>query len=424
MAYFIIKGGKKLKGEIKISGAKNAALKILPAAILSSTPSTISNVPRIIDIVKMVEILRSIGTDITFENGVVKIDPSHITSSHPDEKLIKKLRGSIVLVGALLSKFGSAIISQPGGCLIGARPIDDHLDVFRQLGVKIKYNNGRYYLKGKPEAGEVTLSKMSVTATENAILASVLSRGTTRIHVAAAEPEIKDLADYLNKMGARISGAGTHDITIEGVQTLKGVEYSVMPDRIEAGTYLTIGVVTNSELTIGPVEISTLSIVLKKLEDVGAKFEVIHKNGADFIQTQTRGKLKAADIDTRTYPGFPTDLQSFYAVLMTQAEGRSRIFETIFEGRFSSIEELQLLRAKTLVLNPHEFVVDGPTKLIGTRISSKDIRGGASLVAAALTANGTTTIEDIEYIDRGYENIDTKLKAVGAEIERVGLIEE
>ncbi|MFA6963652.1 MAG: UDP-N-acetylglucosamine 1-carboxyvinyltransferase [Patescibacteria group bacterium] len=424
MAYFIIKSGNQLSGSIKIGGAKNSALKILPAAILADSPSQISNVPKIIDIDKMIEILRSIGVEINFSKGVVDIDPKKMNSSHPDENLIKKLRGSIVLVGALLAKYGNAVISQPGGCLIGARPIDDHLDVFRQLGVSVKYSAGRYYLKGKPKAGEVVLGKMSVTATENAILATVLSKGTTRIHVAAAEPEIADLANYLNKMGAKITGAGTHDITIEGVSSLHGVPYDIIPDRIEAGTYLIIAILTNSELTIGPIAPDTLSLVFKKLKDVGAKFKIITREGKSYIQTEKHGKLIAQDIDTRTYPGFPTDLQSFYAVLMTQAEGRSRIFETIYEGRFASVEELQLLRGKTLILNPHEFVVDGPNKLVGARISSKDIRGGASLVAAALAAEGKTVIEDIEYIDRGYEMIDQKLRTVGADIERISVIEE
>jgi len=424
MAYFIINSGNALKGSINISGAKNAALKILPAAILASSSSRVSNVPKIIDIDKMVEILRSIGAEISFVDGVVNINPAGVKSSHPDERLIKKLRGSIVLVGALLSKFGNAVFSQPGGCLIGARPIDDHLDVFRQLGVSIKYNDGKYYFKGKPKSGEVVLSKMSVTATENAILASVLSKGITNIHVAAAEPEIADLANYLNKMGAKISGAGTHDITIDGVESLNGVPYEIIPDRIEAGTYLILAIVTNSELTIGPVIPETLSLVTKKLKDVGARFQTIKRDNKFYFQTEKHGKLVARDIDTRTYPGFPTDLQSFYAVLMTQADGRSRIFETIFEGRFSSIEELQLLQAKTLILNPHEFVVDGPTALKGAKISSKDIRGGASLVAAALASQGKTIIEDIEYIDRGYEMMDEKLKAVGANIKRVAMIEE
>lgn len=420
MAYFKITGNTKLSGEINVHGAKNAALKIIPAAILGNSTSVIKNVPDILDIQKLVEIIRSIGAEITFENNTVTINPKNIFSVHPDDKLVKKLRGSIVLVGALLAKFGKANFSEPGGCLIGARSIDDHVDAIEQLGVKVQYKNNRYSFLGKPKAGTVILKKLSVTATENAMLAAVLSKGITKIHVAAAEPEIADLANYLNKMGAKITGAGTHDIIIEGVSELNGCEYEVMPDRVEAGTYIIIGVTTNSEITVGPLVSEHLNIVLKKLEDVGAKFEIFKKGGKEFIRTLKHKKMVAQDIDTRPYPGFPTDLQSFYAVLMTQAEGRSRIFETMFEGRFASVEELQLLRAKTLVLNPHEFVVDGPTKLVGTKISSKDIRGGASLVAAALVANRETLIEDIEFIDRGYEKIDEKLNRLGAKIERIG----
>jgi len=419
MASFKILGRQQLRGKITIGGAKNAALKILPAAILGSSPSTISNVPDIIDIEKLIEILRSIGAKIEFENHTIVLDAREIRTSHPDEKLMKKLRGSVVLVGALLAKFGNAKFSEPGGCLIGSRPIDDHLDVFRQLGVKITQKEGTYYLSGKPQPGKVVLKKMSVTATENAIIASVLSKGTTKIHVCAAEPEIVDLANFLNKMGAKISGAGTHDITVEGVSELSGVEWEVLPDRIEAGTYIIAGVAANSELEIGPFISDHLNIVLKRLEDAGAKFKIFEKEGKEYIKTLKHGLLKACDIDTRTYPGFPTDLQAFYAVLMTQAEGETHIFETIFEGRFSSIEELNLLRAKTEILNPHEFVVYGPTALKGSRISSKDIRGGASLVIAALIAEGETTIDNIEYIDRGYDKIDEKFNSVGAKIERI-----
>ncbi len=418
MAKFKIKGGKELKGEILVSGAKNAALKIIPAAILADTPSTISNIPDILDIEKIIEILRSINTDISFENNVVNIDPRKINSTTPDEKLVKKLRGSVVLVGALLAKYGHAVFSEPGGCLIGARAIDDHLDLFRQLGVKIKISDGKYILKGKPKAGKVVLNKLSVTATENAILATVLSEGTTHIHVAAAEPEILDLANFLNKMGAKVEGAGTHDVFVTGVKKLTGVSYEILPDRIEAGTYIIADVATNSEITVGPLIADNLDIVLKRLSDAGARYKIIEKDGKQYIKTLKHKKLIACDVDTRPYPGFPTDLQSPYAVLATQCEGTTRIFETMFEGRFAYLEELKLLRAKASILNPHEIEIHGPTKLSGDEISSKDIRGGAALVVAALLAQKTTTIEDIEFVDRGYEKIEEKLKGIGADIKR------
>lgn len=418
MAKFRIRGGKTLKGEIHVSGAKNAALKIIPAAILGETASVISNVPAIIDIDKIIEILRSINADVSFENNTVKLDPRKINSTEPDEKLVKKLRGSVVLVGALLSKYGQAVFSEPGGCLIGARAIDDHLDLFRQLGVKIKINDGKYFLKGKPKAGKIILNKLSVTATENAILATVLSEGETEIHVAAAEPEIADLADFLNKMGAKIKGAGTHDIHITGVKSLKGVNYDILPDRIEAGTYLIAGLATNSEIVVGPLIPGHLDIVLKKLDDIGARFKQIEKDGKIYLKTLKHKELLSCDIDTRPYPGFPTDLQSPYAVLATQCKGTTRIFETMFEGRFAYLEELKLLRAKAEILNPHEIEINGPKRLIGAEISSKDIRGGAALVIAALLASRETIIEDIEFVDRGYERIDEKLRGLGADIER------
>lgn len=419
MASFKIKGQTELSGKIIIGGAKNSALKILPAAILADSSSTISNVPDILDINKSISILESIGAKVSFENNIAKVDPRGVSSFHPDEDLMKKLRGSIVLVGALLSKFGQAIFFQPGGCLIGSRPIDDHLDLFAQLGVKITKNGNTYHLNGYPKAGKIVLNKMSVTATENAILATVLSDGTSVIHVAAAEPEIADLSNYLNKMGAKISGAGTHVITVQGVKNLSGTEYRVMPDRIEAGTFIITATATNSELTIGPLISDDMSLFLKKLSDAGAKYEVIMENGQEFIRTFKHEGLISQSIDTRPYPGFSTDLQSPYAALMTQASGTSNIFETMFEGRFAYLDQIKLMDGNVSIVNPHEFTVSGPSQLKGAVVSGADIRGAGALVIAALVAEGETIINDIEFIDRGYEKIDAKLKAVGAEIERL-----
>jgi len=417
MAYFKI-SKSKLRGLIPISGAKNAALKILPAAILTDSPSVITNVPDILDIRKMIEILESIGVKIKFENNTVSIDPSAIKSCEPAEQLVKKLRGSIVLVGPLLAKFGRAIFSQPGGCLIGARSIDDHLDVFSQFGIKAVYKNEKFHLSGRPKAGTIVLQKMSVTATENAMMMAVLSKGETKIYLAAAEPEIIDLANFLNRMGAKISGAGTHEISITGVEKINGTSHEIMPDRIEAGTYLIAALATDSEVTIGPVIPEHLTIVLKRLSDAGAKIEIFEKSGQKYFKTRRHHKLRAINTDTRPYPGFPTDLQSPYAVLMTQAEGESHIYETMYEGRFGYLKELDSMHAKITILNPHELLVNGPTTLVGSDISSKDIRGGAALVIAGLIAEGTTWIEDIEFIDRGYENIEVKLRNAGANIER------
>ncbi|MEI6499104.1 MAG: UDP-N-acetylglucosamine 1-carboxyvinyltransferase [bacterium] len=421
MSQFKITGKRPLKGSILISGAKNAALKIIPAAILGNTPSIVKNVPKIADIFKMDEILQSIGAKITFADNTFMVDPTSINSTAPEAKLVKKLRGSVVLIGPLLAKYGKATFSEPGGCLIGSRPIDDHLDLFEQFGVKINYNEklGKYVFSGKPKAGKIVLKAMSVTATENAMMAAVLSPGITTVHVAAAEPEIADLANFLNDMGAKITGAGTHVITIEGVSSLHGAEHEVLPDRIEAGTYLISAIAANSEVEIGPIIPDHLNLVLKKLEDAGAKFEIIVRDNKSYIKTKKHGELIAQSIDTRPYPGFPTDLQSPYAVLMTQAKGETQIFETIFEGRFRYLEELKLMRAEIEIQNPRTFVLNGSSKLVGTEISSRDIRGGAALVIAALIADGETIINDIEYIDRGYEDMDGKLRAIGAQIERI-----
>lgn len=421
MAQFKIVGNRPLKGSIIISGAKNAALKIIPAAILGDSPSIIKNVPKISDIFKMDEILQSIGAKVTFQDNTFTVDPTGINSTSPEEKLVKKLRGSVVLIGPLLAKYGKATFCLPGGCLIGARPIDDHTDLFEQFGVKISYNEReeKYYFKGKPKAGKITLKAMSVTATENAMMAAVFSPGITNIHVCAAEPEIADLAKFLNSMGAKISGAGTHEIEVIGVEKLHGTEHEVLPDRIEAGTYLMAAIAANAEVELGPINPDHLSLVLRKLDNAGARFEIIDKNGRSYIKTKKHADLIAQSIDTRPYPGFPTDLQSPYAVLMTQAKGETQIFETIFEGRFRYLEELKLMRANLEIQNPRTFVINGPSKLVGTEISSRDIRGGAALVIAALIADKETVINDIEFIDRGYENMDGKLRAIGAQIERI-----
>lgn len=419
MSKFCINGGKKLNGEINISGAKNSALKILTAAILTKEESTISNVPDIIDIRSMIKIVESIGAKINFSNNTLTIDPSDIDSCSPDKSLTNKLRGSIVLVGPLLARFGEANISKPGGCLIGARPIDDHIDVFTQLGVKVTEKDNEYVFSGKPKANEVTLSKLSVTATENAIMASVLSTGVTNIYVAAAEPEIVDLAEFLNKMGAKIKGAGTHEITVTGVNELHGAKHDVMPDRLEAATYLMFAIATNSTLTIKPIVPQHMSIILKKLREAGGKFEIIKKGNFQCIETFKRDSLKPVSIDTRTYPGFSTDMQSPYVTLMTQASGESQVFETLFEGRFLYVDELKLMGAKIDFLSPHLIKITGPTALKPGVIVSRDLRGGAALVMAGLIAKGTTTIESTEYIDRGYEAMDKKLLQVGASIQRI-----
>lgn len=418
MSQFIIQGGADLTGKVTISGAKNAALKLIPAAIMADSPSVISNVPSISDIKTLEDIIRSAGAKVSVEGDTVTIDPTSISKTELDHDLVKKLRGSIVLAGPMVGKFGEVIFAQPGGCLIGARPIDSHLDIMRQFGVSVTEVDDSYHLSGKPKGAEIILPELSVTATENAIMTAVLAEGTSTISVANVEPEIGDLIDYLNAMGAKISGRDTHKLTIEGVKSLSGVNHRVLPDRIEAGTFLCLAIASNSEIEIHDIVPDHMSLIFKKLSDMGAKFEVKKTADKYSILTRKHNTLKSIDIDTRTYPGFPTDLQSVYATMSTQSNGPTRIFETLFESRFAYIEELKKMGANISVESPHIVYVYGPEPLKGTTIDSSDIRGGAALVLAAIIANGETIINNVGYIDRGYEQIDKKLSALGASVVR------
>jgi len=415
MSKYKIVGQKELAGEVRIGGAKNAALKIIAASVMADSPSTIHDVPRIKDIEILEEIIVKAGGKVDVDGNTVRIDPRGIKTTKLDEELTKKLRGSIVLTGPMLSKFNEVEFAQPGGCLIGARPIDTHLDVFRQFGIVLIEHGESYELKGKPKAGEVIMSELSVTATENAIMSAVLSEGETKIYAGATEPEIHDLVTYLNKMGAKITADHSHTYTVVGVDKLKGAEHTIIPDRIETGTYLLIGLATNSEITINNVRPETLMHLIKKLRNAGAKLTV----GKDSITTQKGQTYKAIDIDTRTFPGFPTDLQSQYAVYSTTTDGKTRIFETIFESRFGYIDEIKKMGANIEVEGPHIVNIDGPIELNGTNLDANDIRGGAALVLAGLIAKGETTINGIELIERGYEGMEEKLKALGADIEKI-----
>ncbi len=419
MPRYIINGQQKLHGHIPISGAKNSALKLLAASVLAKGKTVLNNVPDIIDIAKMENILIHLGAKVNKDISQISIDTSCINTTLLNSEFTKKIRASIVLVGPMLSRFGEVTIFQPGGCLIGVRSIDDHIDLFKQFGVEVIEDGDKYIFKGKPKSGEITLCKMSVTATENAIMASVLSPGRTIIRVAAAEPEISDLANYLNKMGADIKGAGTHDIEINGVKELIPTDFTIMQDRIEAATYIMAAIATNSEVEIGPFIPEHLSIVMSKLQKSGAKFCFKQKEGQNFITTMRHEDLKPVDIDTRTYPGFPTDLQSVYAVLMSQAKGKTRIFETLFESRFGYIEELKRMDANINIISPHIIEIIGKTFFKGEIIDAYDIRGGSALVLAGLLAKGETIINHAEMIERGYENMVEKLFNSGAHIKRM-----
>ena len=429
MAKFKVVGGKRLNGKFKVSGAKNAALKMIAAAIMIPGKVKLNNVPRILDILRMIEVIESLGAKTVFDGNSLEIDSSNVTSWEPSEEPVKQLRGSVVIIGPLLSKFGKASFSEPGGCLIGSRPIDFHLKAFADMGVKVDEDaeNCKYFLSGDENFRNgdkvINLEEMSVTTTENAMMAAVLRKGKTTINIAACEPEIVDLADFLNKSGARITGAGTHTITIHGVDSLASVEHTVVPDRIEAGTIAIAAAICGGRVEIENIIPDHMQLVLNKFELTGVNFELVAKDSiyADMIVDQKDQLVapKVKWIDTRPYPGFPTDLQSPFTVLMTQAEGRSRIFETIFDSRFDYVKWLDAMGAEIRVENPHIIEVSGAKKLKGRHIECSDLRGGAALVLAALCASGESLIDHVEYVDRGYEKFDQRLSELGAEISRI-----
>jgi len=429
MAKFKIEGHNKLNGEFQVSGAKNAALKMVAASVMVPGITTLRNVPKIVDIFRMIDVIESLGAKTTFTDHTLVIDASGIKSFSPDEKPIKKLRGSVVIIGPLLARFGKANFSEPGGCLIGSRPIDTHLKAFETMDVSVEISNKgeRFFLQAgsrfKNGDIEVVLSEMSVTATENVMMAAILRQGKTTIKIAACEPEIVDLADFLNSAGAKISGAGSHTIIVEGVKSLKEAEHTVIPDRIEAGTIAIAAAVCGGKVKLKDIIPDHLALVLSKFTEMSVDYEMINaKNGhADMVINQ-RSQLVApvsAKLDVRQYPGLPTDLQAPLAVLSTQASGETKIFETLFNSRFDYTKWLVEMGAKIDILNPFLIEINGPVILRGQEIESSDIRGGAALVIAALCARGTTIINNVEYIDRGYEELDKRLKSIGAEIERI-----
>lgn len=413
---FIIDGGKPLRGTIEVSGAKNAALKMIAASILSDGVCTLENVPEISDINTMVEIIKNLGGQVCRKKSKLSIDATGINNFHPPDDLVGLMRASVVVIGPLIARFGKAEIAEPGGCLIGARPIDTHINAFRKMGTLVSQKNGHFYFEINKLTGRtVVLDEMSVTTTENIMMMAVKAEGETEIRVAAAEPEIEDLANFLNKMGAKISGAGTHIIKIKGVKKLKGASHRVIPDRLEAGTFAIAAAASRGEMEIKNIIPSHLDMFLNKLKEINVNFQV-SKNS---LIVKPTTYFKPVFIDTRPYPGFPTDLQSPVAVLLTQAKGTSKIFETLFENRFNYVKELIKMGANAKILDPHTLIIHGPTPLYGKKITTYDLRAGATLVIAALIASGKSTLERVELIDRGYEKLDERLKKLGAKIIRV-----
>ena len=418
MEKLIVKGGNRLVGAVKTSGAKNAVLPIIAASILGTTPSHLDEVPMLEDVHTISEVLKCLGlaVECSPEKNVLDIDSTEITSYEAPYELVRTMRASFLVMGPLLARIGKARISMPGGCAIGARPIDIHLKGFEALGVKIEQGHG-YIEASAPEGLKGTsiyFDFPSVGATENIMMAASLAEGTTILENAAEEPEIVDLANYLNKMGAKIRGAGTDTIRIEGVDKLHGADYTIIPDRIEAGTYMIAAGMTGGDIVVENVLPEHQKPLIAKLREAGAVVE----EDIDKVRVIGKNQLKAVSIKTLPYPGFPTDMQAQMMAMMVIAEGRSKVTETVFENRFMHVVELNRMGAQ-ISTEGRSAVIDGPCKLTGCDVRATDLRAGAAMILAGLVAEGTTRIGDLHHIDRGYENIVAKLKNLGADIERV-----
>ena len=412
-----ILGGKTLEGIIKISGSKNATLPILASSLLTSEKSNLYNVPNLLDVITMKDLLSSLGINIKANQKSLFLEPGNNISTHADYELVRKMRASVLVLGPLLARYGEAEVSLPGGCAIGSRPVDIHIDALKKMGANIEIKDG--YIKAKVKnkrliGADISFAKVSVGATENIIMAASLAEGKTIIRNAALEPEIDDLISVLNKMGANINRLDNNQIEIEGVNNLKGFSHSVMPDRIEAGTYAMAAVITGGKIQLLNAEEKYLTNVIKYLIKVGAKIEY----NVDGILIEGPKIIKNTDIKTEVYPGFPTDLQAQAMALMTVAKGSSVIEESIFENRFMHIAELVRFGAniKTSGFKAH---IKGCNKLNGAQVMATDLRASSSLILAALKAEGETIINRVYHLDRGYENLEKKLSMCGANIRRV-----
>ncbi len=418
MERLIVKGGNRLVGTVKTSGAKNAVLPIIAASILGTSPSRLDEIPALEDVRTICAVLECLGIKVdASEPHTLKIDSREITSCEAPYELVRSMRASFLVMGPLLARKGYARISQPGGCAIGTRPIDLHLKGFEALGVKIEQGHG-YIEASAPEGmtgANIYLDFPSVGATENIMMAAAMANGTTVLENPAEEPEIVDLANYLNQMGARVRGAGTNVITIEGVSELHGVQHSVIPDRIEAGTYMIAAAMTGGDVIIENVLPEHQKPLIAKLREAGALVE----EDIDRIHVAGSGRLKAVEIKTLPYPGFPTDMQAQMMAMLSVAEGRSKITETVFENRFMHVVELNRMGAN-ITTEGRSAVITGPAHLTGCTVRATDLRAGAAMILAGLVAEGATEICDIYHIDRGYEEIAAKLTRLGADIKRVG----
>ena len=412
-----IRGGASLDGEVRISGAKNAALPILAGALLADSPVTISNVPHLKDVTTMIELLGRMGASVTVDERMrVEVDPTTTNETSAPYELVKTMRAAILVLGPLVAKYGRADVSLPGGCAIGARPVNIHVAGLQAMGAEVHIENGYIRARaGRLHGARIVMDTVTVTGTENLMMAACLADGQTILENAAREPEIVDLAQFLIAMGARITGYGTDTILVEGVERMHGTHYEVLPDRIEAGTYLVAGAITGGRVRARNARAEHLDAVLGKLLEAGA--DVIRGEG--FVEVNMHGRRpRAVDIRTAPHPGFPTDMQAQFAALNTVADGVGTIVETIFENRFMHLLEMRRMGAE-IRLEGNTAIIKGVPKLTAAPVMATDLRASASLVIAGLVAEGTTDVERIYHIDRGYECIEEKLAGLGAQIRRV-----
>jgi UDP-N-acetylglucosamine 1-carboxyvinyltransferase len=420
MDKLLIRGGHRLHGEVRISGAKNAALPELCAALLTAEPVTLSNVPQLQDVATMLKLIRNMGVSAQrSEDGTVSINAASLSSPEAPYELVKTMRASVLALGPLLARFGEATVSLPGGCAIGSRPVDQHIKGLQAMGAEILVEHG-YMLAKLPKGrrrlhgARITTDMVTVTGTENFLMAACLAEGETILENAAQEPEIPDLAEMLIRMGARIEGHGTSRIRIQGVESLHGCEHTVVADRIEAGTFLCAVAAAGGDVVLKSARIDHMDAVVDKLREAGVTVAAVEGG----IRVHASGRLKAQSFRTTEYPGFPTDMQAQFMALNAIASGSSRVTETIFENRFMHVNELVRLGAK-IQIEGKVAVVDGVQRLSGATVMATDLRASASLVIAGLVADGQTTVDRIYHLDRGYDQMETKLRALGADIERI-----
>jgi UDP-N-acetylglucosamine 1-carboxyvinyltransferase len=429
---FIIEGGASLNGTIEVKGSKNSATPIIAATLLTQEACIISNVPLVEDVLRMIDLVSFLGAKVTWlEERKIRIEAKEINPEKINRELVSKMRSSILVLGPILARFKKAEINHPGGCIIGTRKIDAHLEAFEDMGFTVeisqidsgfeekKYSEktNLYKIKsdGKDKATRVVLKEFSVTATENALMAAALNEQETIIEIAACEPHVQELASFLVKMGVTIQGAGTHTIKVKGKKKLQGVEHFISYDSVEAGTYILMTSTVPGKVVIKNVPFEHLALFFKQLKSLGGNFQ---RQSEDSVLIEKSNKLKARKIQAWTYPGIPTDLQSSFGVLATQAEGSTLIHDPIFDGRLKYLEELNKMGADIIICDPHRAVINGPTELHGTELGSLDLRGGAALISAGLIAKGTTVIKNVSQVDRGYEKIEERLSKIGARIKR------